>query len=207
MNQKDTVKILDIDLYHETIVEREIENDVVKLYPDGAAFALYVLLQEMDSNAEPLSPANILVFTYDRGDKVGMNGSHLIITTKSPINAQVGDSKVESGLPQILNSKDIVAMIIRGKAKKPVFVYMNGNHYEMRDAAKLWGKVTGESERMIREEFHTEELEMAQIGPAGENMVRYSCIITMKNRANGRNGTGAVMGSKNLKAIVSSKAV
>ncbi|SDY44141.1 aldehyde ferredoxin oxidoreductase N-terminal domain-containing protein [Tindallia californiensis] len=207
MNPKDTVKILDIDLYHETILEREIENDVAKLYPDGVAFGLYVLLQEMDSNAEPLSPANILVFTYDRNDKIGADGNHLIITTKSPINAKVGDSKVESDLPQILNSKDIVAMIIRGKAKKPVFIYMNENQYEMRDAAKLWGKVTGESERMIREEFHSEELEMAQIGPAGENMVRYSCIITMKNRANGRNGTGAVMGSKNLKAIVSSKAI
>ncbi len=91
------------------------------------------------------------------------------------------------------------------KQKKPVYFYMNANCYEIKDAHAIWGMVTGESEKIIKQQLKENELEMAQIGPAGENMVKYSCIITMTNRANGRSGTGAVMGSKNLKAIVLNK--
>ncbi|MHB1392137.1 MAG: aldehyde ferredoxin oxidoreductase family protein [Clostridia bacterium] len=83
---------------------------------------------------------------------------------------------------------------------------MDGDKAEIRDAQNIWGKVTGEAEAIIREELGDKDVEIAQIGPAGENLVKFACIINMCNRANGRNGMGAVMGSKNLKAVVVKKA-
>ncbi|RQD69744.1 MAG: hypothetical protein D5S00_05775 [Tindallia sp. MSAO_Bac2] len=199
------IKILDINLSDETVEERILSKEIINLYPDGSAFGMYLLLQEMDSGADPLSSSNLLIFTYNNRNAAKKPEEQLVITTKSPLNASVGDSKVESFFPYVLKKYGLYAMIFRGKAKKPVYFYMNSSHYEIRDAHAIWGKVTGESERIIKEQLQENELEMAQIGPAGENMIKYSCIITMTNRANGRSGTGAVMGSKNLKAIVLSK--
>ena len=199
------VKVLDIDLSNETIEERILSQEIISLYPDGTAFGLYLLLQEMDQNADPLAPSNILVFTSTGNIGSKKPGDFLVITTKNPLNNSIGDSKVVSDLPNLLRLKGIYAVIFRGKAKTPVYFYMNGDRYSIRDAQAIWGKVSDEAARIIKKEVKENELEIAQIGPAGENMVKYSCIISMTNRANGRSGTGAVMGSKNLKAVVINK--
>ena len=91
--------------------------------------------------------------------------------------------------------------MITGKAEKPVYLWINEGNFELRDASHLWGKITGEAERSIKEELGDDKIEVLQIGPAGENGVRYAGIFSMSNRANGRTGLGAVMGSKNLKAV------
>ena len=93
------------------------------------------------------------------------------------------------------------AIVIKGKAEKPVYLWVNEGNYELKDAAHLWGKITGEAEASIKEELGDNKIEVLQIGPAGENGVRFAGIFSMSNRANGRTGMGAVMGSKNLKAV------
>ena len=94
------------------------------------------------------------------------------------------------------------AFIIKGKASRPVYLWVHDGTAEIRDAGHLWGKITGEVEFALQEELGDKNIEIAQVGPAGERGVRYAAIINMSNRANGRTGMGAVMGSKNLKAVV-----
>ncbi len=101
-----------------------------------------------------------------------------------------------------MKANGLDAVIFRGKSETPVYVYINGDQVEIKDAKNVWGKVTRDAEEVIKKEIGDDKLEIAQIGPAGEKLVRYACILNDSTRANGRNGVGAVMGSKNLKAMV-----
>ena len=92
-------------------------------------------------------------------------------------------------------------LVIKGKSPKPVYIWIHDGEYELRDASHLWGSLTGEVEKKIRQELGDKKIEVMQIGPAGEKAVRFACIINNSNRANGRTGMGAVMGSKNLRAV------
>jgi len=94
------------------------------------------------------------------------------------------------------------AIIIDGKAKNPVYLWIKDEEVEIRDASHLWGKVTGEAEAIIKNELGDQFIRVAQIGPGGEKLVRYACVINDLRNAAGRSGMGAVMGSKNLKAVV-----
>src|SRR5207249_7316109 len=92
-------------------------------------------------------------------------------------------------------------LILEGRAAKPVYLFIYDDSVQIRDAAAFWGKTTSETEDGIREELGIPGVRVAGIGPAGENLVRFACIINDKHRAAGRSGVGAVMGSKNLKAV------
>jgi aldehyde:ferredoxin oxidoreductase len=94
------------------------------------------------------------------------------------------------------------AIVFTGQAKEPVYLWLNDGKAELRPAKHLWGKVTAEVDSLLKKEIGDEKVEIAQIGPAGENLVRFAAIMNMVNRANGRTGLGAVMGSKRLKAVV-----
>ena len=94
------------------------------------------------------------------------------------------------------------AIVFTGVAKEPVYLSINDGKAELRPAKHLWGKVTADVDRLLKEELGDQKCEIAQIGPAGENLVRFAAIMNMANRANGRTGLGAVMGSKKLKAVV-----
>ncbi|SET76526.1 Aldehyde ferredoxin oxidoreductase, N-terminal domain [Natronincola peptidivorans] len=131
--------------------------------------------------------------------------SRVNVTTKRPLTNGIGSSEAGGFFPAHLKGNGYDAVVFRGKASTPVYLYVDGEKIEIRDAKRLWGKVTGETEKCIKEELEEEKLEIAQIWLAGENLVRYACIMNMSNHANGRNGTGAVMGSKNLKAVVVKK--
>ena len=123
-------------------------------------------------------------------------------TAKSPLTGAIGDAQCGGFFPAEMKFAGFDAFIIKGKAAKPVYLWVNDGHYELRDASHLWGKITGEVEAILQEELHDPNIEVAQVGPAGEAGVRFAAIINMSNRANGRTGMGAVMGSKNLKAVV-----
>src|SRR5207245_10288312 len=94
------------------------------------------------------------------------------------------------------------ALACTGQAKEPVYLWLHDGEADLRPARHLWGKVTADADRMLKEEVGDPKAEIAQIGPAGENLVRFAAIMNMVNRANGRTGLGAVMGSKRLKAVV-----
>jgi aldehyde:ferredoxin oxidoreductase len=103
--------------------------------------------------------------------------------------------------PAELKFSGFDGIVVTGKSPKPVYLWLHDGEAELRDAAHLWGKITGEVEKTIREELGDPKVQVAQIGPAGEKLTRFAAIMNMCNRANGRTGMGAVMGSKNLKAI------
>ena len=199
-------KILDINLSNKEVAKRTIPGDIYRLYPGGSALGVYLILQEMPAGVDPLSPDNMLIFSVSPFTGLNISGlSRIVVTTKSPLTGAIGDSQAGGDFPIYLQGNGYDSIVFRGKSEKPVYVYLDGDKVAIRDAGKLWGKVTGESEKLIREDLGEERVEIAQIGPAGENLVKFANIINMCNRANGRNGTGAVMGSKNLKALVLKK--
>lgn len=199
-------KILDIDLTKEVIDKYEISGDIYKNYPGGSCLGLYLLMKNLNPNINPLSPDNILVLSVSALTGLPISGlSRVVATTKSPLTGAIADSQAGGFFPVHLKSNGYDALVIRGKAKKPKYIYINGDNIQIIDASNVWGKVTGDSEKIIKKELNEDNVEIAQIGPGGENLVKYASIMNMCNRANGRNGTGAVMGSKNLKAIVVKK--
>ncbi|MFX0081481.1 MAG: aldehyde ferredoxin oxidoreductase family protein [Candidatus Hodarchaeota archaeon] len=195
--------ILDVDLTSKKISKRTLSGDLYKLYPGGSALGVYLMLQEQKPKIDPLSPDNLLIFSVSPLTGLPISGtSRLTITTKSPLTGGCGDTQAGGNFPAYLKSNGYDAIVIRGKSEGPSYLYIDGEKVEIKNAKNIWGKVTGESEEVIKKEIGSDKIEVAQIGPAGENLVKYACVINMKTRANGRNGTGAVMGSKNLKAVV-----
>lgn len=199
-------KILDIDLTNMIVKKVTLPGEIYRLYPGGSALGLYILLKNIKPSIDPLSPDNILVLSVSPLTGLPASGlSRIVATAKSPLTGAIGDSQAGGFFPAYLKGNGFDAIILRGRAAEPTYIYIDGEEIKLMDGSRIWGKVTGESERIIREEIGSPDVEIAQIGPAGENLVRYACIINMCNRANGRNGMGAVMGSKNLKAVVVKK--
>lgn len=198
-------KILKVDLSSGKINTEIVDGDIYRLYPGGSALGVYLLLKHITPGIDPLSPENVLVFSVSPLTGLPISGlSRVVVTTKSPLTGTIGDSQAGGYFPVHLKGNGYEAVVLVGRSEKPVYLYIDSDTVELRDGSNLWGKTTGAAEKMIKDEIGS-DVEIAQIGPAGENLVRYACIINMCNRANGRNGTGAVMGSKNLKAIVVKK--
>lgn len=195
--------ILDVDLSKMTIEKRTLSGEIYRLYPGGSALGCYLILQEgMDPMIDPLDPNALMTFSVS--PTVGLpfaGNSRMTITCKSPLTGGMGDAQSGGYFPAQMKANDVDSILVRGKAEKPVYLYIDNDHYELRDASFLWGKETLETEELIKKDLGDDKLEIAEIGPAGENMVRFASVMTRACRANGRNGVGAVMGSKNLKAI------
>jgi aldehyde:ferredoxin oxidoreductase len=197
-----TGKILHVDLTTGSLVVEEPPEVFYRKYLGGQAMGLYYLLKEMPAGVDPLGPENILAITLSVVTGAPIAGqSRVMVNAKSPLTGAIGDAQAGGFWPAEAKFAGFDAFIIKGKADKPVYLWIHDGEAELRDAAHLWGKITGEAEAAIREELGDPKIEVMQIGPAGENLVKYACIINMSNRANGRTGMGAVMGSKNLKAI------
>jgi len=195
-------KILHVDLSFETITVEEPSPDFYRKHMGGSALNLYYLLQDMPANVDALTPDNILALSVGVTTGVPISGqSRMTATAKSPLTGAIGDSQCGGFWPAKLKFAGFDAIIIKGKAARPVYLWIDDGKAELREAAHLWGKITGEAEAAIRDELGDQKIEVLQIGPAGEKMVRFAGLINMCNRANGRTGMGAVMGSKNLKAV------
>jgi len=172
-------------------------------YMGGSALALYYLLKEMPPGVDPLGPENVLVLALSVLTGNTISGqSRMTASAKSPLTGAIGDSQGGGFFPAELKFAGFDAIVIKGRSESPVYLWINEGKFELRDAAHLWGKITGEAEASIKKELGDDKVEVLQIGPAGEKMVRFAGIFSMSNRANGRTGMGAVMGSKNLKAVV-----
>jgi len=198
--------ILNVNLSEGKISKTVLPGDTYRLYPGGSALGLYLAMKDMKPGVDPLGEDNNLVFSVSALTGLPISGiSRVNVTAKSPLTGGMGDSQAGGFFPVHMKANGLDAIVVKGKAHKPVYLYIDGEDIQLKDASALWGKVTGEAERIIREEIGRDDVEIAQIGPGGENQVNYACIINMCNRANGRNGMGAVMGSKNLKAVVVAK--
>ncbi len=201
-----TAKYLEIDLSEGTVVKRTLDHHIYRKYPGGSILGLYLLMRRMNPKSEALSKDNVIVFSVSSTTGLPISGnSRMCVTTKSPLTGTIADSQAGGFFPAHLKFNGYDAVVVTGKSPNPVYLFIDGENIEIRDASKLWGKTTGDVEDLIRLELNDNQVEIAQIGIGGENLVRYAAIINMCNRANGRNGTGAVMGSKLLKAIVVKK--
>jgi len=159
------------------------------------------LFEELAGNEDPLSPDNILVFATGPFQGTGIPGAgrHLVMSV-SPKTKAVAGSYVGGYFGHELGRSGYDGVLFRGVATTPVVVALVNGTVQFKDATKLWGKGTGETEDLLREEFQGGRV--ASIGIAGENLVQMACIIHDRSRASGRPGLGAVMGSKRLKAVV-----
>jgi aldehyde:ferredoxin oxidoreductase len=128
--------------------------------------------------------------------------SRMCANARSPLTDGIGDAQCGGFFPAEMKFSGFDGVVVTGRASSPVYLWLHDGQAELRDASGLWGKTTTEVEALLKEELNDAKIEVAQCGPSGETLSKLACIINMGNRANGRTGMGAVMGSKNLKAVV-----
>ncbi len=195
-------KILHVDLTHGVLEIEEPPPEFYRFYMGGSALGMHYVLKHTPAHADPLGPENTLVLALGVLTGAAISGqSRMTAVAKSPQSGAIGDSQCGGFWPAELKFAGFDAIVIRGASPKPVYLWVHDGQAELRDAAHLWGRVTGEVEEAIKQELGDEKIEVLQCGPAGEKGVRFAALINMSNRANGRTGMGAVMGSKNLKAV------
>jgi aldehyde:ferredoxin oxidoreductase len=195
-------KILRVDLSNGEI-STELTSKYAKEWLGGPGIAIKILYDELRPWMTPYDPANRIVF--GAGPLIGTpapGANKLNISTLGPMMNGWSSSCADSHLGGQLKNAGYDLVVIEGKAHFPVYLWIHDGRVDIRDASRLWGKTTWETLELIRDELNDPTLHAASIGPAGENIVRGACVIQDKGRANGRSGIGAVMGSKNLKAIV-----
>ncbi len=195
-------RILRVNLSNDTVTVDEPEENFYRRYFGGRGLIVYHLLKELKVGVDPLSPDNKLIFADGpvTGVPVGGCGRNSV-GGKSPLTGLYGDAEVGGYWGAELKHAGYDAIIVEGKAQGPVYLWIKDDKVEIKDASHLSGKPTAEMQEIIRSEMREPQARTAAIGLAGENLVRYACIINDLNHAAGRTGMGAVMGSKNLKAI------
>jgi aldehyde:ferredoxin oxidoreductase len=197
-------KILQVDLTTGRITIEQPSEEFYRTYWGGSAMGTFYLLKNTPPGADPLDPENTLCFMLSAATGVAISGqSRCTATAKSPMSGLIGDSQAGGFWPAELKFAGFDGIVFTGRSPAPVYLWVHDGEAELRDASQLWGRslATGEVQALIQEELGDSKIEVAQIGPAGERLVRMACIMNMSNRAHGRTGMGAVMGSKNLKAI------
>jgi aldehyde:ferredoxin oxidoreductase len=195
-------QMLRVDLSRGAISVDAVDELFCRKYLGGAGFVSYFLLKELRQGIDPLGPENKLIFALGPVTGVPLPGSaRHCVGAKSPLTG--GYAKSESGgfWGAELKHAGYDAIIVEGKAEKPAYLWIHDGEASIRDASHLWGKNTKETQETIRAELGDNLIRVAGIGPAGENLVRFACIMNDLKDAAGRGGMGAVMGSKNLKAI------
>lgn len=196
-------KILHVDLSNASLIVEEPPEKFYRMYLGGSALNLFYLLTQMPRGVDPLGPPNILALSIGVTTGAPISGqSRMTASAKSPLTGAIGDSQCGGFWPAELKFAGFDGIIIKGQASSPVYLWIHDGEAELRDASHLWGEFTGDAEAIIKRELGDQKVQVLQIGPAGEKKVRFACLINMCNRANGRTGMGAVMGSKNLRAIV-----
>lgn len=195
-------KILRVNLNDLTSVVEEKDEYFYRTFMGGSAMASYFLLTEMGKGVDPLGPDNVLVITTSILTGTGLAGSNrFTVAAKSPLNDGFGEAEAGGFFAFELRKAGFDAVVIKGKAPKPVYLWLTDGKAEIRDASHLWGQDTGYAQDKIREELNDKKIQVAGIGQGGENQVRYACVMQLPEGAAGRSGLGAVFGSKNLKAV------
>lgn len=199
-----TGKILNIDLTHSKIRIEGLKEDWLNQFIGGSGLGAKYLYEMTDEKTDPLGPENPLIFMAGpfTGTSVPLSGRHAVVA-RSPLTGIFGESDVGGTWGANLKRAGFDGILITGESEKPIYIWINDGKVEIRDASPLWGKDTYEIDPVLKAETH-EKAVVSAIGQAGENQVLLASIMTdgRDGRAAGRCGMGAVMGSKNLKAIV-----
>jgi len=196
-------KILHVDLTNGRLEVEEPDEAFYRKYLGGSAMGMHYILRDMPKGADPIGPDNILTLMTGVTTGAAISGqSRINANAKSPISGGIGDSQGGGFFPAELKFAGIDGLVIKGKSSKPVYLWIKDGEFELRDAAHLLGKKTAEVDVILQEEIGDKKIEVLQHGPAAENGVLFSSLVSMANRNNGRTGMGLVMASKNLKAVV-----
>ena len=193
--------ILRVDLNARTIRKQPTPHDLARDYLGGRGFGAYFVFHEVPAGANPLGPENKLVISA--GPLSGMlvpGGGKTDISTKSPLTGGYAGANVGGMLSAEMRFAGYDCIILEGISDRPVYVLIENDRVEIRDASDLWGKGCMETEQLLKRKLG-EEFQVAVIGPAGENLVKYASIGSDYGRQAGRGGVGAVMGSKRVKAV------
>jgi aldehyde:ferredoxin oxidoreductase len=195
-------KLLHVDLTHKTWQEIEHNERLVELFVGGKGFGAKIMYDLLPPGCDPLSPDNVLLFMA--GPLTGTLAPAMrgCVITKSPLTGTFVDSYFGGHFAPEIRYCGYDGIVVTGAATKPCYIWVDQGRVEIRDAEHLWGLDTFTLTEQIKEELHDRTVKTACIGPAGEKMVPYALINCEFNRHAGRGGTGAVMGSKQLKALV-----
>ncbi|HKJ37581.1 MAG TPA: aldehyde ferredoxin oxidoreductase C-terminal domain-containing protein, partial [Anaerolineales bacterium] len=195
-------KILHLDLTTGSLTVEEPEDAFYRKYLGGSAMGMHYILRDMPQGADPVGPENVLTLMAGVTTGAAISGqSRLNANAKSPISGGIGDSQSGGFFPAELKFAGFDGIVIKGKSPKPVYLAIIDGEFELRDAAHLMGKKSGEVDDIIHAEVDP-KAEILQHGIGAENGVLFSSLVSMSNRHNGRTGMGLVMASKNLKAVV-----
>jgi aldehyde:ferredoxin oxidoreductase len=179
-----------------------IDWEIAYNYVGGRGYAAKILYDALKPGIDPLGNDNMLVFaTGPLTGTAAPTSGRFSVSTKSPLTGTIFDSNCGGTFGPELKKAGFDIIIVTGASQKPVYLLIRDGQVELREAKNLWGKNTSETEEAIRDELKNQNVKVASIGQAGENLVRIASIISDKHRAAGRGGVGAVMGSKKLKAI------
>ena len=194
--------ILHVDLSNGALKVEHPEEAFYRTYMGGSALGAYYVLRNTPPGVDAFAPQNTLVFAVGPLTGAPISGqSRMATVARSPLTGAIGDGQCGGFFPAEMKFAGFDAVVVTGRSPHPVYLWLHDGQAELRPADHLWGQTTGDAERIIREELGDPKVEVAQCGPAGERRVRFACVINMANRANGRTGMGAVMGSKNLRAV------
>lgn len=194
-------KMLEIDLATGKTSTRTMDEQIYKDYIGGYGLGAHLLYKELPPKTDPLSPKNVFLILPGPFNGTACPSTRLTMCFKSPHTGIFAHTEVGGNAGNEFKWTGWDGFIIKGKAPKPSYLVIHNDKVELRDASKLWGKDTFETDEAIKAELKDDEFKTIVIGPAGENQVYYACMIVDRFRAAGRSGGGAMMGSKNLKAI------
>ena len=195
-------KILRVDLSAGTTRCEEPEPEFYRKYIGGWGLVAYYLMKELAPGVDPLGPANKLIFAGGVYTGTQLSGSgRSAVGAKSPLTGGFGEADVGGFFAVELVNAGYDALIVEGQAARPVYLWIEDDKVEIRDAGAIWGRDVVETEELIRAELDEKGVRFAAIGRAGENLVVNACVMEDLHHAAGRTGMGAVMGSKRLKAV------
>ncbi|MGD8507201.1 MAG: aldehyde ferredoxin oxidoreductase family protein, partial [Candidatus Bathyarchaeota archaeon] len=195
-----TGKLLEVNLSAKTARTTNIKSWVLRNFVGGKGLGAYLLYTRLPPNVDPLAPENILILSTGPLSGVAPTAGRFATVTKSPLTGFFLDSYCGGFLAACLKRAGFDAILVKGKSEKPLYLWVSDGTVEFRDAQHLWGQDTYASIEEVEKETD-KKASVAAVGPAGENLVHIACIASEKRNYSGRGGSGAVMGSKNLKAI------
>ena len=195
-------KVLWVDLDTEKVSSEQIPEEMLRNYIGGRGLAARILYDDLAPKTNPLERQNEVIFMTGPYTGVGAPASaRFDVATLSPQTGLFGAANGGGFFGPTLKRAGFDGIVIRGAAKNPVYLWVSEDEGELRDAEKLWGHDSFETEDLIRVELNNERIRVACIGPAGENLVNFAAIMCDRGRAAARSGAGPVLGAKKLKAI------
>jgi len=195
-------QILYVNLSDRSVTKKSLTRQLALKYIGGRGFSSRILWEELPPHLDPFSPENVLILAA--GPLSGTpapSASRLMVAAKSPMTGGIGDASSGGYFAPELKYAGFDAIVFKGRSPEPVYLWVEDGKAELRSAKRLWGRKIHETSELLKEEIGDEDIHICAIGPGGENRVRYACVVTDEEGVNGRTGVGAVMGSKNLKAV------